>query len=85
MAQQPGGFGGWFAGFPGRVQAWTVQQDARLREMRERAEQNPGDLNTIGFPDWATGSSIREKKIARAILTGMEKKTGRDLSAFKED
>lgn len=59
-------------------------QDENLRLMRQRAEENPGDLNTIGFPDWATGSSTREKKIQNAILGAMEKQTGRDLSEFKE-
>ncbi len=72
-------------GFQQRLVQWVQYNNQRMEQLRQRAEQNPGDLNTIGFPDWATDSSIREKKIQRSILTAFERRTGRDLSAWKQD
>ena len=85
MSQQTGGFGGWYDAYRRRVQMAVAAQDERFQAMRRRAEENPADLNTAGFPDWVTPLSIREKKFSNAILGGIERKTGRDLSAYKED
>lgn len=83
-ASTPGGSGSG-NGFPQRLHQWIQYNGQRMEQLRQRAEQNPSDLNTMGFPDWATDSSIREKKIQRSILTAFEKRTGRDLSQWKQD
>lgn len=75
----------WFQGFSSRLTEKIEQSRDRVDAARQRVVDNPSDINTGGYPDWATDMTSREKSMFNAVLTGAEKATGRDLSYLKKD
>lgn len=75
----------WFQSFGDGLLAAIERSNDQMEAARQRAIDNPGDINTAANPDYVAGISSMEKPMYNAILTGMQNATGHDLSHMKKD